>query len=262
MFRSTFAASVVFFILFAGCSSRQPVKDTLTLRELHQLYYRAVRRNKAVDSLRATGFFSWKDNKDEFNFLVRIRYDKASSFTRLELRGTLDDTYWADLVVLSNRVKLFMPLQKRLYTGVRKGFSLHPFTGIHIKLSELLPLMQGKYYFIPNAALHGGRVVNDEARLTAVAGDRLLQTGFSLQSGKPVRSRLFTSGKLQGEITYQSYRSKSGLELPAKKVLNVYHPIKGRAVLWLSSWNTNYIVKKNDRIIAAASNVQAEKIGR
>lgn len=247
----------VIFIFVSGCA-QHPSRPGITLRDIYRMHQRAVAYNRSITALQGSGYFSWKDAKDDFHFLVRIRYDRKQRFTRVELRGTLDEAYWADLVVSGDSVQLYMPLQKRLYTGSRAGFDLYPFTGIRIKLEQLLPLMQGKYFLLHDAALQGGRVAGEEARLTAVSGQQLLQTGFALSTGKPVRSRLFAGRKLQGELQYLNRRSLNGLELAAKRVLQVFHPVSGTAVLWFSAWSTNYRYADGDGIISAASNVRPE----
>lgn len=236
-------------VLLQACSSGPPVrKGGITLRQLYTMHDRILEYNKCIKSFSGEGHFYYKDGKRELNLLARIRFDDDNSFSRISFYGTLDNSLWGDIVVHRQKVSLYFPLRKKMYTGQLRNFDLHPFSGIHIQLAELLKLARGRIYFLSGSTRKRGVASSDHYILFLRNSEETQKVYFGKKQGLVRETRVYSGKQEKARLIYESYAKPEGVPVPRKCTLEV-RSRSLRAVVWYTSVSLAYQFQKKDSLI-------------
>jgi hypothetical protein len=210
-------------------------------------------------SFRATAHFSYKDQDLDAGFFLTILHAKDKAFTRVSIEGSLDQTLWADLVVLDDRLTLYLPLDRKVLTGSRSaGSGFHVGAGIRFSLHEMLLLAELTPVINTNGKLssHRDRQGGSVLVIESEDGKSSTMVQFSPE-GWISGVRSIEQGQERARVVYEKRDAASGL---ARKQTIVSTALGMEAVIWLSSWDPTWRYRDGDAKLILPSEIVTEEL--
>jgi hypothetical protein len=228
-----FAALFTVLLCTGTCAGHSKIlPSSRTAEELFSLLNEEQARAQARLGFALQGSLIYRDQTQEYHFLLDVWHDKERQFTRALLRGNLDGLIWAEIIANGGDTRVLLPQENRSFAGKRQNLTLENASGIQIRLSEILCLLELDLPIPPvrkvREAIRRGQndiLLLEETRSAWSAAE------FA-QSGTLMSIRDYADGYEQFQIIYEA-RSDG----PALKQTLISRVYGTRLIVWLSSYN-------------------------
>jgi hypothetical protein len=228
------AAFFAVLLCAAGaCAGRSKIlPSSRTAEELFSLLNAEQARARARLGFALQGSLIYRDQTQEFHFLLDVWHDKERQFTRALLRGSLDGLIWAEIIANGSDTRVLLPQENHSFAGKRQSLTLENARGIQIRLSEILCLLELDIPIPParkvREAIRRGR--ND---ILLLEEDSFVWSAAEFtQSGTLMSIRDYADGYEQFQIIYENRADG-----PALKQTLISRIYDSRLIVWLSSYN-------------------------
>lgn len=234
--RAGFIISALSAVLFCtACANRSEIlRSSRTAEELFSLLTEKQTRAEARLGFALQGSLVYRDQTQEFHFLLDVWCDKEYQFTRALLRGSLDGLVWAEITAHGDEARVSLPQENRSFAGKRQNLILENARGMRITLSEILCLLELDLPIPPARKARDTRAIRrGQNDILLLEEDRYNWSAVEFApDGTVISIRDYADGFEQFHLIYENQSTGTALR---QTLISRHHD--SRLIVWFSSYN-------------------------